>query len=240
MKWPKLIAHRGASAFAPENTLIAFKMAKEQGCDWIECDVTLTQDGVPVIFHDKTFKRLANRNININQLDFQAVLDIDVGTWFSPKFSGEKTATLEALLLFAKKNAMKINLELKPNGYKPRSLITQVQLLLSETQFNFDDLLISSFDTKSLLYAQKYLPQVKRALLIDKWRRNWHYVAEKFQVSSIHCHYKLCSKVRVAKIKQANYKLYCYTVNNKIKARKLFEKGVDGIFSDYPDLLNDI
>lgn len=239
MKWPKLIAHRGASASAPENTLIAFKMAKELGADWIECDVTLTQDDIPVIFHDKTFKRLANRNMNINQLDYQTVMDIDVGAWFSKKFSGEKTPTLEALLLFAKKHAIKINLELKPNGYKPKYLIKKIQLLLDETQFKFEDLLISSFDTKSLLYAQNYLPQVKRGLLLDKWRRNWHYLAEKFQVSSIHCHYKLCSKVRVIKIKQANYKLYCYTVNNKIKAEKLFAKGVDGIFSDYPDLLND-
>lgn len=237
MDWPTLIAHRGASAYAPENTLIAFKMAKEQGISWIECDVTLSKDGIPVIFHDKTFKRLANRNNKINQLDYSTIAEFDVGKWFSKKFEGETTPTLEQLLELANEYDIKINLEIKPNGYKPKFLVSEIKRLLEKTHFKPKHMLISSFDTKSLLYAQNYLPEVKRGLLMDKWRRNWHYLAEKFEVSSIHCHYKLCTNTRVEKIKQANYKLYCYTINNKTKAKKLFEKGVDGIFSDYPDLL---
>ena len=62
MDWPKLIAHRGASLLAPENTLVAFKLAKTHNAHWIECDVTLTQDGVPIIFHDKTLKRQTGIN----------------------------------------------------------------------------------------------------------------------------------------------------------------------------------
>jgi len=237
MEWPKLIAHRGASAYAPENTLVAFELALRQGIDWIECDVTLSKDGVPVIFHDKTFKRMAKRTKYINQLTFEEIMQIDVGAWFSKKFSGQTTPTLEELLIFAKENQIKINLELKPNAYKPKCLVMQVDQLIRQTNFTKNDLLISSFDSTSLMYAYKYMPQIQRGLLMDKWRRNWHHLAEKFQVSSIHCHYKLCTKERINKIKQANYILYCYTVNNGSKADKLFKKGIDGIFSDYPDLL---
>src|SRR5476651_1884741 len=98
--WPvsKLIAHRGASAVAPENTLIALEKAHELGAAWIEADVRLTLDNEVIIFHDDTLNRCTNGRGLVRKTPYSVIAGLDAGSWFSPAYAGEKVSTLDQWL----------------------------------------------------------------------------------------------------------------------------------------------
>ncbi|GMW01083.1 MAG: putative glycerophosphoryl diester phosphodiesterase [Candidatus Hydrogenedentota bacterium] len=97
-----VIAHRGSSAYAPENTLAAFKMAKEQGADWFELDCRLSEDGQVVVIHDETVDRTTNGTGYVRELALHDLQNLDAGTWKGPEFEGERIPTLGQALDFAK------------------------------------------------------------------------------------------------------------------------------------------
>lgn len=229
MNWPKLIAHRGASAYAPENTMEAFELLQAFPPRWIECDVTLTKDNIPIVFHDKTLKRQVGLDKKINDLTFAEVLAI----------TAVKIPSLSELLQFARTQGFCLNLEIKSNDYHSKLLVRLIKdALIAHHMLLKTRILISSFDNKCLVYAKNLMPQLPRALLLHKWQRNWRGLAKRLTVTSIHCHHKILTKQRIRSIKGQDYKLYSYTVNNIQLAKKLFSRGVDGVFSDFPDLLS--
>jgi len=238
MTKPKLFAHRGASAIAPENTLSAFQLAKAYGANWIECDVTLTKDNIPIIFHDKTLKRQTGIDQQINHLNYAELSKLDIGIWFAQSFRNEKIPTLATVLDWAKHNHAYLNLELKSNGYKPKLLAKRIAEVINKVAFPHKQLLISSFDIQSIIYIKSYLPEVERAYLMNKWQNKWLFIAKRLDVDAIHCSYKIITKRRANQIKKQGFKLHCYTVNNRKVANKLFRKGVDAIFTDNPNLLS--
>lgn len=95
---PAIIAHRGASSAAPENTLAAFRRAADEGAAWIECDVKLTADGRPIIFHDDTLDRTTDGGGVVDDYTLDVIGALDAGGWFSPEFRGEPVPTLEEML----------------------------------------------------------------------------------------------------------------------------------------------
>ena len=111
---PEVTAHRGASAAYPENTMLAFQMAKEMNADWIELDVQLTQDGVPVILHDSNLRRTTGVNRNIWEVTYEEIQELDAGSWLSPEFSDQRIPTLDQVLEFAGQEDIRLNIELKP------------------------------------------------------------------------------------------------------------------------------
>src|SRR4051794_34519268 len=95
---PKVIGHRGAKAYAPENTLAGIRTAAQQGARWVEVDVKLTRDGVPILMHDDTVDRTTNGKGAAATLDFAELRRLDAGAWFGPAFAGERIPTLEEAL----------------------------------------------------------------------------------------------------------------------------------------------
>src|SRR5580658_7344129 len=95
---PPVIAHRGASAQAPENTMAAFRLATESGAKWVEFDVHLTQDGVPVIMHDDTLDRTTDGKGKIADASWADVQKLDAGSWFDKRFKGERVPHLDEVL----------------------------------------------------------------------------------------------------------------------------------------------
>lgn len=112
----KSIAHRGLSSLAPENTLAAYKMAKEHGFYYVECDVRWTMDGVPVLMHDATVNRTTNGSGDIAYMDSSDVMNLDAGSWFSPAYAGEKVPTFEEFIALCKKIGLHPYIELKSNA----------------------------------------------------------------------------------------------------------------------------
>src|SRR5271156_1995633 len=111
-----LIAHRGASGHAPENTLAAFRKAIAQGVAFIETDLQLTRDTHLVAIHDDTVNRTTNGQGAVHDLSLEEIRKLDAGSWFGSEFAGERIPTLEEILDFSKKNDVVFYLELKPTG----------------------------------------------------------------------------------------------------------------------------
>ena len=115
---PVVTAHRGYSAAAPENTLPAFQLAIDQGCEWAELDVQMTRDGVVMVTHDTSLRRCTGRNENIYDLTYNEVRKLDAGRWFGQKYTGAKVPTLEEVLDLCK-GKIQLNIEIKPNAATP-------------------------------------------------------------------------------------------------------------------------
>lgn len=234
-----IIAHRGASAYAPENTMMAFYQAYLMGAKWIEFDVMLAACGEPVIFHDETLERTTCLVGEVGIHPYAYLKTLEVGAWFSPFAVGERMPHLKTVLMFLKETGMSANIEIKP---LPGQDIETVDAVIQTVARVFGEapsnLLYSSFSMEALLHLRKNHPEAQVGVLLDAWQPQWESWIKKIQPISIHVEKEMATPGKISQIKQLNKFLLCYTVNQKEEALALFEQGVDGVFSDYPDLLS--
>lgn len=145
----RAIAHRGYSAEAPENTLAAYRLAREKGFIYAECDVAVTSDGVPVLLHDNTIDRTSNGTGNIADLTLAQVRALDFGSWYSTKYAGEKIPTLEEFVIFCKWNGLHPYIEIKSNvtaGQIPTivDVVRRYDMLRNVTWISFSSALLEA------------------------------------------------------------------------------------------------
>lgn len=234
-----IIGHRGAAAYAPENTMSSFDKALTLGCNWIEFDVMLSADGEAFIFHDDTLKRTTNGRGQFGLVNADYVQSLDAGSWFSRQFKGEKIPSFREVIQWLVFTDINANVEIKP--YPRTTEQTTVAVLSCINQFwpaNKALPLVSSFDHDALTLCRTLSPELPLGLLLDSWDDNWQKKAAELQCYSIHLNKRILTAKRVQAIKAAGYQLYAYTVNRRRQARKLLDWGVDAVFSDYPDLLS--
>lgn len=234
----KVIGHRGAAAYAPENTLVGFDKAHELGCRFVEFDVMLSADAEPFVFHDDTLRRTTGVRGEFGLASSELLKTLDAGKWFSKKFSGEKIPTLRDVLERLAASDMQANIEIKP--YPGFAVPTTIATLTYINRYWPQDKplpLISSFNLDALRLCQSLSPEMPLALLLSKWQDNWLQLAEELHCYSIHLSLDAATQAHVKEIKQQGYAVCVYTVNSKRKANKLLSWGVDAVFSDYPDLL---
>lgn len=235
----KIIGHRGACAYAPENTLASFDKARALGCRFIEFDVMLSADGEPFIIHDESLKRTTNGSGEVGQVTADYLQSLDAGGWFSRHYEGEKIPHLREVLkwlVFADANA---NIEIKP--YPGQTEATTVAVLSHIHRYWPSDKampLVSSFDSEALWLCRSLAPELPLGLLLDKWDDNWPSLAGDLQCFSVHLNRRIVTAERVKAIKQQGYTVLVYTINRKRQAQKLLDWGVDALFSDYPNLLS--
>lgn len=234
----KVIGHRGAAAYAPENTLAAFVKAHELGCRFVEFDVMLNADAEPFIFHDESLHRITKVRGEFALASSELLTTLDAGKWFSKKFVGEKIPTFKNTLEWLAGSDMQANIEIKP--YPGFAVPTTIATLTHINRYWPQDKalpLVSSFDVNALRLCQSLAPEMPLGLLLAKWQNNWFELAEELQCYSVHISLSAVTQARVNEIKQKGYAVCVYTVNSKRKATKLLEWGVDAVFSDYPNLL---
>jgi len=230
-----LIAHRGASAFAPENTLAAFKMAAEQGAGWIECDAKLTRDNKVILFHDDELSRTSNGKGAVKDQNWSFIQGLDAGGWFGPPYIGEPIPLLESAINCWIKLGLKANIEIKPCPGRDLETAAIIMEELQRTWPKSKELpLISSFSVSALREAKQQAPQFSRGLLLEDYPPDWLKTAKELEVFSIHCWDEKLTEEWTRQIKQAGYHLLVYTVNSPDIAKKLFSWGVDSIFTDRP------
>jgi len=123
-----VIAHRGASAYAPENTLAAFALAAEMGANWFELDCTLTRDGEVIVIHDDTIDRTTGAKGSVAEMTLSELKQYDVGSWFDPKFAEERFPTLGEALDLAKEKRIGVYVEIK-NSDDDRELMRELLAL---------------------------------------------------------------------------------------------------------------
>lgn len=232
----KILAHRGFSAAAPENTLAAFKAAIEAGADGFELDVHMTKDGELVVIHDEMVDRTTNGKGWVKDLTLSDIKVLDAGSWFSPQFAQEKVPTLGEVLELVGDTDHIVNVELKnyPIAYPglEEKVIKEVEKMGMENR-----VILSSFNHLSVYRLHQLHPSLKLGILYDKpISEPWAY-AKGLGASAIHPHHSLVTEEIVTGAHDYGIQVRPYTVDHEDEARNLVAVGVDAIVTNVPDRL---
>jgi len=234
---PVIFAHRGASAFAPENTLAAFELALAHGADGIELDVKLSADGHAIVIHDMSVDRTTGAKGKVKELSLASLRALDAGSFYSAQHHGEKIPMLEEVFETIGKRAF-INVELT-NYNAPRDHLVETVCMLVK-KFNLQkNVLFSSFFASNLSKARGLLPEVPRGLLampglLGAWHRSFGFAFGEYQ--ALHPNLKSATHEQIQRVHRLNKRLHVWTVNAEADMRRLFSWGVDGIITDDPQL----
>jgi glycerophosphoryl diester phosphodiesterase len=240
LKLPLIIGHRGAAAYAPENTLESIRTAADMGVAWVELDVKLTKDQVPIIFHDEDLDRTTNGSGPVMLRTYEEISQLEAGSWFADSFAGIKIPTLEEAAELIMELGLGLNLEIKPCPGRERETAEVALDHLSRMWEDHDKLLISSFSHVSLEAARDMANDWKRGLLIDDpMPPNWRDLADYLGAASINIGDKFTTRELVEEIMDEDYAIAVWTVNDPQRARQLQQWGVDSIFTDMPDILEE-
>ena len=166
LKLPKVIGHRGAAAYAPENTLEGIHTAADMNIEWVELDVKLTKDDVPIIFHDDELDRTTNGSGLVREKTYEEIRQIEAGSWYGESFTGIKIPTLEEAIEVLINRNLGLNLEIKPCPGREKETTEAALDVLSLYWDDHDRLLISSFEPVSLEAAQHVAGDWSRGLLL--------------------------------------------------------------------------
>ena len=240
MKKSLNIAHRGFSGKYPENTMRAFIEAVEVGCDGIETDLHITKDGEIVICHDETIDRTTNGTGYIAEYNYNDLCKFDAGIKYSKKFSGEKIPSLNEFFEYVKDKNLYINLELKNNIIKYEGLEEKVIQKIYEYSLQ-NNIILSSFNHYSMIKVKEIDNRIKTGLLYASNFYNVHEYAEKLKADALHPFYPaVFDKNIVKEIHDNGILINAYTVNEEPHMKRLVELGIDGIITNFPDMLKEI
>jgi glycerophosphoryl diester phosphodiesterase len=231
----QVIAHRGASGHAPENTLAAFRLALEMGAQAFELDVHQTRDGELIVIHDDDFKRVGGRKAKVGSLSLGEAQAIDVGSWMGNGFGGERAPTLAQVFDLAQGRA-EIHVEIK-HGTTVYPGIEARVLAFIERRRALDRVLISSFDHRALFSVRGLEPRARIGYLLGltpmpkAWREMEWMRAESLNISQ-----RQASVPRIRAAHDRGLKVLVYTVNKQQELDRLCKLGADGAFCNYPEL----
>jgi glycerophosphoryl diester phosphodiesterase len=229
-----LIAHRGASGYAPENTLAAFRKAVAMGLEFIETDLQLSRDARFVAIHDETVSRTTNGQGAVHDLTLAELRRLDAGSWFGSAFTGERIPTLEEILEFAKRHDVVFYLEIKPSGTwgGEHALIGAIREAGEVAR-----IVVISFDANIVEAVRKSEPTLMTGLLYDGQLPNPIEKALEIGARQLCVRGDLVTPAMIAAAKKNDLQVICWTVNHPAHMRLLSDAGVNGIMSDYPDRL---
>ncbi len=226
-----IIAHRGASSHAPENTIASIERAIEDNADWVEVDVQQTADGSVVVTHDSDFMRLLGEPANIWDLTQQEIQSFDVGGWFAVEYQGERVPTLqEALEAVKGKATLLIELKFYPQSSREQFEEDVVSII---TQANMEnDIAIMSLERPALTKVQELEPDWNIGLLTATSIGNFSELEGNFvAVSSTSASLNF-----IRRTQETDKQVFVWTVNNPSSMLRYISMGVDGIITDDPAL----
>ncbi|MEO3783553.1 glycerophosphodiester phosphodiesterase family protein [Actinocorallia sp. B10E7] len=243
----QIIAHRGASAYAPENTLAAFRLAGQMRADLIELDVRQTKDGHLVVVHDRTLTRTTDvkrrfpklKPWRVRDLTLKQIKKLDAGSWFARRYKGERVPTLAEALRTIKAARAKALVELKnPEEYPGLTRRLVAQLEDDPYWTSYERLTVQSFSWRYVKAVNDALPAVRGTVLgrpdsAELFGVRWYAEAVHPSKQSVTAQY-------VRDAHQRWLEIYAYTINDEDTMLRLLEYGVDGITTDRPDLLWDL
>ena len=211
--YPHIVAHRGGGKLAPENTLAAIDVGARYGHTMIEFDAKLSKDGEIFLLHDDNLERTSNGWGVAGELNWQDLLRVDAGGWFSGEFKGEPLPLLSQVAERCRQHGMMANIEIKPTTGTGALTGKVVALAARE------------------LWAGMTPP------LLDEWREDWRELTTRLGCVSIHLNHKLLDEARVDVLRDAGLRILVYTVNRPQRAAELLRWGVDCICTDAIDTI---
>lgn len=240
----KNIAHRGFSSKFPENTMLSFQKAIEISADWIELDVTLSKDNIPVVIHDDTLDRTSNGKGLVQKYSLKQLKTFDFGSWKNRRFAEEKIPTLEEVLKLIHNQSIHLNIEIKSSAYKKKdsshSIERQVLFLVKKYKL-MGRVVISSFEPKVLTRLRSLSTKIRLAYLIEpgyeKIMPDPISFVKEIKADSLNIHKSQIRSRLFQKIRAEKIPTYVYTVNTLVEFRKMIGLGIAGVFTNYPDRL---
>lgn len=234
----QLIAHRGASGYAPENTMAAFALALKMGAKAIELDVHQTADQKLVVIHDDDLKRVGGDPARVANLSWRELSKFDIGSWFDRRFEAERVPLLEEVMDLTKDKA-ELHVEIKA-GSRVYPGIEERLTALIEKRKSWKETLISSFDHEALyqvrfLEAKARLGYLRgRVPLSTAWRE-----LSELEGESLNMSLRQVDEKTTGQAHKRGFKLLIYTVNAQKDIIRLRKMGVDGVFTNFPDISDD-
>ncbi|HBH12392.1 MAG: Glycerophosphoryl diester phosphodiesterase family protein [Clostridiales bacterium 38_11] len=231
----KIIGHRGAMGYRPENTMSSFRKAIMIGAHGIEFDVHLTKDHVPVVIHDERVDRTTDKIGEVKDYTFGQIRKLDAGTWFSRDFFNERIPSLKDVLSLDVTDDFIFNIELKAGSYYYPGIerITLEQVHDCHLENN---VIISSFDHSALLEVKRLAPTIKTgALFCARLYNPWVYL-KRLKCDFYHPDYRTIDKEIIKNANRHNMPVNTYTVNSESIMHDLIHADVNMIITNYPDL----
>jgi glycerophosphoryl diester phosphodiesterase len=232
----RVIAHRGASGDAPENTLGALALAADHGASCVEIDVSISADHVPFVHHDDTLERCTSGSGLLCEHTATELDQLDASCGW-PDFQGEPLPRLSAVIDLLNARGLGLNLEIKPRKGLETETVDAICAAVERHWPAHLPLVFSSFSRLSLAAAKRRLADVPRALLVGGIPVNWQELMATYGCRNIHCDGAVLTPGQTRRLRQAGVGIYCYTINDVERARALLDAGVHGIFTDYPQRL---
>jgi glycerophosphoryl diester phosphodiesterase len=236
-----IIAHRGASAYYPENTIPAFEGAIAMDADMVELDVQLTSDKEVVVFHDEKISRCTDGKGRIADYTLASLKKLDAGSWFDKKFRNTRIPTL-AEVLDVCKNRIAVNIEIKTEAVSRMFFggVEEKCLKIVGHSGMREHVVFSSFDPRAIMHLKQIDDTAAVAVLFEKK----HYgsklpsdVMDSLGADAFNCSSSELNKKWLANIKSKNIPVNIYTVDNEKRMKKFLDMGVNGIFTNKPDVL---
>ena len=237
---PLFFAHRGLSSRAPENTLAAFNLARNEKIPGIELDVHLCASGELVIFHDDTTKRVTDSNLRIEETTYSKLKKLDIGSWFSKEFSDERIPLLQDLFDLTG-NEVYYDIEIKTRAKNNSELTSKLYTLIKKNNLE-EHCLISSFNPLVLKDFSKLTKTIPTAIIYSNDQELPFYLRGGLgeyigKTSIIKPDKKITTKRKNQKKHKRGKLVIPWTVDDPEEMKTLLEYGVDGIVSNRPDIL---
>jgi glycerophosphoryl diester phosphodiesterase len=229
-----VFGHRGASRYAPENTLASFRLALEQGAHGVEFDVHLTRDGVPVVIHDFSLDKTTTGHGLVAEHTYEDLEALDAGSHKGPEFAGEPIPTLEEVLrLLAGKIAMNVEVKADTEGIEDA-----VTALIDQYGVN-EWVIVSSFNPLILQRFAKKHPHIALGFLYDESEpyEELLQLLSNIKYQARHPHHTMIDGTYMRVAKQFGYRVNTWTVNDPVRGLELKRLGVDVVMTDTPDVM---
>lgn len=239
MSWrhPRLIAHRGGGAMAPENTLAGLRIAASLGYRGVEFDVMLSADGTPVLIHDETLERTTDGRGRVADASDAELARLDAGSWHSAQFAGEPLPSFGDAAGLCLALGLWANVEIKPSAGREAETGRKVALEARELWSDAAPPLLSSFSLEALAAAREAAPELPRGLLFEAPPPDWQQAFRRLVCYSLHCSRQCLTPQLLDEAWSAGIPMLVYTVNDPEDAGLLLRQGVAAIFTDRIDLL---
>lgn len=234
----KIFAHRGASRYAPENTMSAFQLAHKQGAGGIELDIHLSRDNEIVVIHDETLKRTTNHSGLVNHFTLQELQALDAGSWFHQDFSQAVIPSLEQVLNWVKTTDLHLNIELKTDTIPYHQIEDRVVELIEHFRLE-DRTILSCFNPSTIHHLHSIQNHIELAWLRQKRTKNLAYQLGAIGADSVHIHQRLLGGPMTHEIQTKQIPFRVFTVNKAKQWKQCLNLHANGLITDIPDLMKE-
>jgi glycerophosphoryl diester phosphodiesterase len=234
----RVSGHRGAKARAPENTLAGLREARRLGCGWVEFDVMLSRDGVPVLIHDETVDRTTDGRGRVADLTLAELRSLDASAGFGASFGGERIPTLAEAIAACLDLGLAANVEIKPSsGHAAETGRVVARTLREAWPTAGPPVLLSSFERAALAAARDTAPAIPRGLLADSLPADWETAVQELRCATLHLDHTRATPAGLRDLVARGALVLLDTVNEPARARELLDAGASAVFTDVPDTI---